>query len=185
MDQPNYLEQFKTAQDLEVAIKELIAQHRDAQNKSLGVMFRVQVPPNSLTLYKEGHQGADSDGNLYKLVHGVRVCDYNFETSTNLNYVIPDSTCGLSFSRTYSHLKATQKMLARHANGYQKPGPANVAWWILGDFAVPDGLEFVPDPKDNSHYVLAVTKRMHIRTLVGKLTLIAYRMHVLRDNMTR
>jgi hypothetical protein len=76
-------------------------------------------------------------------------------------------------------------MLARHANGYQKPGPANVAWWILGDFAVPDGLEFVPDPKDTSHYVLAVTKRMHIRTLVGKLTLIAYRMHVLRDNMTR
>ena len=109
MDQPNYLEQFKTAQDLELAIKELITKHREAQNNSLGVMFRVQVPPNGITLYTEGHQGADSEGNLYKLVHGVRVCDYNFETSTNLNYVIPDRTCGLSFSRTYSHLKATQK----------------------------------------------------------------------------
>lgn len=73
----------------------------------------------------------DSEDNLYKLIEGIRVCYYNFETSTNLDYVISDRTCGLYFSCTYSHLKVTQKMLARHANEYQKPEPANVAWGIL------------------------------------------------------
>jgi hypothetical protein len=118
-------------------------------------------------------------------VRGVRVFEYNFEQSTNLNYVLPDRTCGLSFSKSFSHLKATQKMLSRHAQGYQKPGPANVAWWILGEFSIPDGLEFVEDPKDKAHYFLAVTKRMHVISLVRKLRLISYRMHILIDAMAR
>lgn len=180
-----YLEQFKTAEDLEKVIKDLIKEHREARKTKLGVMFRVVIPPNSPTIYKEGHQGKDSEGNLYKLVEGVRVCDFKFEKSTNLEYVLPDRTCGLSFSRTFSHLKGTQKMLARHANGYKKPGPANVSWWILSEFPVPGGLEFVPDPKDNSHYFLAVTERMHITVLVGKLKRIAYHMTIMKDNMTK
>jgi len=115
----------------------------------------------------------------------VRVCDYKFEKSTDLEYVLPDRTCGLSFSRTFSHLKGTQKMLARHAKGYKKPGPANVSWWILSKCDMPKGLEFVPDPKDNSHYFLAVTERMHIDILLGKLKRISFHMNVMIDNMTQ
>ena len=184
MDKNEPLEQFKTAQDLGDVISKLLKEHREAKRTKLGVMFRVVIPPNSATIYEEGHQGRDRGGSLYKLVRGIRVCDFKFEESTNLEYVLPDLSCGLSFSRTFSHLKSTQKMLARHAKGFNKPGPANVSWWILSKCDMPDGLAFVPDPKDTSHYFLAVTKRMHVRELVRKLTLIAYHMTTLRDGMT-
>lgn len=184
------LEQFKTAENLETAITNLIKEHREAKNKkstasSLGVMFRVVIPPNTPTIYEEGHQGKDKEENLYKLVNGVRICDYKFEKSTNFENVLADPTCGLSFSRSFSHLKGTQKMLARHANGYKKPGPANVSWWILSKYPMPDGLAFVKDPKNNSHYFLAVTKDMHIDVLVGKLKRIAYHMTIMKDGMTK
>jgi hypothetical protein len=185
MENNQPLELFKTAHDLEKVIKDLINEHREAKKNRLGVMFRVVIPPNSPTIYEEGYQGKDKEGNLYKLVQGVRICDYKFEKSTNLEYVLSDRTCGLSFSRTFSHLKGTQKMLARHANGYNKPGPANVSWWILSKCDMPSGLEFIPDPKDNSHYFLAVTERMHITVLVGKLQRIAYHMSVMKDQMTK
>jgi len=185
MGKDGSLELFKTAHDLEVVIKNLIHEHRDAKKSKLGIMFRVVIPPNSPTVYEEGCQGKDKEGNLYKLVNGVRVCDYKFEKSTNLEYVMPDLTCGLSFSRTFSHLKSTQKMLARHAKGYKQPGPANISWWILSKCDMPESLEFVKDPKDNSHYFLAVTKRMHINELVGKLKRIAYHMSIMKDGMVR
>ncbi len=145
------------------------------KRNQLGVMFRVVVPPNGPTNYIEGTQGR------YRLVEGVRVCDYNFEKATNLEWVIPDLTMGLSFSKTLSHLKNTRKMLSRHAKGLNKPGPANVAWWILEGRDLPDGMQFVQDVKDKSHYFLTVTKRMHIKTLVRNLQLIAYKMTVAKD----
>jgi hypothetical protein len=138
-------------------------------------MFRVVVPPNTPTSYQEGHQGP------YKLVEGVRVCDYKFETSTGLDYVLPDRASGLSFSKSFSHLKNTRKMLSRHAKGFNNPGPANMAWWILSECDIPSGLEFVKDPKNNSHYFLAATERMHISTLITKLKLVSYHMSVMKD----
>lgn len=178
MTESKQLDQFKTIEDLQQAIESLIKEHRVAQDaRQLGVMFRVVVPPNDATTYQEGHQGG------YRLVEGVRVCDYKFETATGLQYVIADRTCGLSFSKSYSHLKNTRKMLSRHARGYKKPGPAHVAWWILSEFPVPDGMEFVRDPKDNNHYFLAVVERMHITTLVSKLKAIARHMTVMKDCM--
>jgi len=78
-------------------------------------------------------------------------------------------------------------MLARHAKGYNKPGPANVSWWILSKCDMPSGLKFVQDPKDKAHYFLAVTERMHIDVLVRKLKLklIAYHMTTMKDGMTK
>jgi len=178
MKDDEILEQFKTIEDLKFVIDSLIKEHRDAKNsKKLGVMFRVVIPPNEATTYKEGHQGG------YKLVEGVRVCDYEFETLTGLEYVIPDRTCGLSFSKSFSHLKNTRKMLSKHAKGYKKPGPANIAWWILSQCPIPQGLEFVKDPKNNNHYFLAVTERMHVKTLVTKLKFISFHMTIMKDCM--
>ena len=138
-------------------------------------MFRVVIPPNSETKYVEGHQGP------YDLVMGVRICDYDFEASSGLEWVLPDRTKGLSFSKTFSHLKNTRKMLAKHARGYNEPGPANVAWWILSKCDIPLGLEFIQDPKNKHHYFLAATEKMHIRTLVEKLELIACYMTTMKD----
>lgn len=169
-------EQFKTVKDLQVVINDLISAHRDAkQNRPLGVMFRVQVPPNDPTLYKEGFQGP------YKLVEGIRLCDYTFEKSSGFEYVIDDPNAGLSFSRTFSHLNNTRKMLARHANGYRQPGRANVTWWILSECDVPKGLAFRQDPKNKDHYFLAVTERMKVTDLVKKLKLVAFHMNTILD----
>lgn len=178
MSNDGEIDQFKTVEDLRLAIEGLIAAHRDAAKKRpLGVMFRVVVPPNEATTYVEGAQGP------YQLIQGVRVCDYTFEKNTGLQYVIPDPHSGLSFSKTFSHLNNTRKMLARHAKGYKKPGPANVAWWVLSKCDVPPGLQFVQDPKNKHHYFLAATERMHISELVSKLKLIACHMSIMKDCM--
>ncbi|GLS26023.1 hypothetical protein [Marinibactrum halimedae] len=175
MDETQYIGQFKTIEDLGDIVNKLINDHRDAKNGTLGVMFRVVVPPNKPTSYQEGHQGP------YKLTEGVRVCDYKFEKSTGLEWVIPDPTMGLSFSKTFSHLKSTRKMLSRHAKGKNNPGPAHIAWWILEDRDLPQGMAFTKDPKNKHHYFLAVTERMHINTLVKNLQLIAYKMSIIKD----
>ncbi len=41
MGKEGYVEQFKTVGDLQEAINKLIAEHRIAKKKELGVMFRV------------------------------------------------------------------------------------------------------------------------------------------------
>lgn len=178
MEDDGVLEQFRTHEDLRVVVDKLIKEHRDAKNNKLGVMFRVVVPPNETTTYEEGHQGP------YVLVKGVRVGDYKFKESTNLETVIADRTCGLSFSKNFSHLKSTQKMLARHANGYNQPGPANVSWWILSEYKPPQGLEFVKDPKESSHYFLAAVEEMHVDQLVSKLKSVANHMAIMKDAMS-
>lgn len=175
MSKEGYVEQFKTVEDLGLVINRLIQEHREAKKRKLGVMFRVVVPPNEPTLYQEGSQGP------YTLVSGVRVGDYTFEASSGYEWIVPDPNAGLSFSRTYSHLKSTWKMLRKHAKGANQAGPANVAWWVLENRDMPDGMEFVRDPKRKDHYFLAVTKRMHISTLITNLKFIGYKMTVIKD----
>jgi len=175
MEDGKYVEQFKTVDDIRDVINTLIEEYRNAKKGKVGVLFRVKVPPNSSTLYKEGHQGN------FRLVQGVRVGDYTFDKNSNFEWVLEDREAGLSFSKTFSHLKGKQKMLSKHAMGYQKPGPADVAWWILESNELPDGMEFVRDPDDRSHYFLAVTRRMHISKLVENLKFISFRMNLAKD----
>lgn len=173
MTDEGYVEQFKTVGELQEAIDRLIAEHRTAKNKELGVMFRVVVPPNDATVYKEGSQGP------YQLVHGIRVGDYTFDTT--LEWVLPDPTAGLSFSKSFSHLKSTWKMLRNHAKGKNQPGPANVASWILESRKMPEDMAFTKDPKNNNHYFLSVTKKMHVSTLITNLKLIGHAMTIMKD----
>ena len=173
MSKEGYIQQFKTVGQLQDSIDKLIAEHRIAKQKELGVIFRVVIPPNDSTLYKEGSQGP------YQLIHGVRVGDYTFDTT--LEWVLPDPEAGLSFSKSFSHLKNTWKMLRKHAKGKNQSGPANIASWILEARKIPDGMEFKKDPKNNNHYFLTVTKRMHISTLVTNLKLISYSMTIFKD----
>ena len=82
----------------------------------------------------------------------------NSKKVQTLEWVIADPTCGISFSKSFSHLKNKRKMLSRHAKGYKKPGPANISWWILGESNVPDGLKFIQDPNDKHHYFFSSHK---------------------------
>lgn len=72
-------------------------------------------------------------------------------------------------------------MLKKHAKGYKRSGPTDVAWWILEKCPIPDGMLFVKDPKQKNHYFLAVTERMHVDALVKKLRFISFRMNLARD----
>lgn len=173
MDNDAYVNQFKTVGELQEVIDKLIEEHRNAKQAQLGVMFRVVIPPNEATIYREGSQGT------YQLVHGVRIGDYTFDTT--LEWVLPDSTAGLSFSKSFSHLKSTWKMLKKHAKGKNQTGPANVASWILESRPIPDGMAFVKDPKNNNHYFLAVTEKMHVSKLVTNLKLISHAMSIMKD----
>jgi len=168
--------QFKTVEDLRAVISDLIIQHREAKRVKLGVMFRVVIPPNTATLYEEDHQGPG-----IVLVEGVRVGDYKFETSSALEWVIPCDQSGLSFSRTWSHLKDTRNMLKRFNKIDDIQQPTNVGWWILDDERVPKDMKFVLDKKKKNHYFLTVTKRMHISDLVSKLEWVAQRMSIIKD----
>lgn len=173
MGDSKYVEQFKCIEDISEYINQLIEEHRNRKQQKLGIMFRVVIPPNDPTLYKESP---------YKLVEGVRICDYHFDTATNCQWVLPDPQAGLSFSRTFSHLKNTRKMLARHAKGRDVPGPADVAWWILESNPIPEGMAFVQDEKSKNHYFLAVVgKPMHISTLISNLRTVAQKMAIVKD----
>ena len=173
MEDHQYVAQFKTVGELQEAIEKLIHEHRTAKGKKLGILFRVVVPPNPATTYAEGSQGP------YTLIHGVRVGDYTFDPS--LEWVLPDPAAGLSFSKSFSHLKNTWKLLKKHAGGKNVPAQANIASWILENRNIPNGMAFTQDPKNNNHYFLSVTEKMHISTLVTNLKLIAHTMSVMKD----
>lgn len=173
MTSDGHVEQFKTVGELQEAIDRLIQEHRIAKNKKLGVMFRVVVPPNNATIYKEGSQGP------YELIQGVRVGDYTFDGT--LEWVLADPTAGLSFSKSFSHLKNTWKMLRKHARGKNLSGATNVASWILESRDIPDGLAFIKDSKNNNHYLLVVTEKMHISKLVAKLKIVGHAMNIMKD----
>lgn len=72
-------------------------------------------------------------------------------------------------------------MLRNHAKGKNNPGPANIASWILESRSIPDGMAFVKDPKNNNHYFLAVTHKIHVSKLVSNLKMISHAMTIMRD----
>ena len=125
-----------------------------------------------LGVYEKGSHGK---GGIH---NGIRECDYEFSAS-DPSWIIPSRKKGLSFSSTLKHTVDTMKFLG----GFQKKGTKiTCAYWILEDnAAIPEDLEFVQDPDNPDHYLLCVTKRMHINTLVSKLNFIAQRMAVMND----
>lgn len=173
MENQQYVAQFKTVGELQEAIDKLIQEHRTAKGKKLGILFRVVVPPNPATTYVEGSQGP------YTLIQGVRVGDYTFDQT--LEWVLPDPAAGLSFSKSFSHLKNTWKMLKKYAGKNGSSGSANVASWILENRHLPRGMAFTQDPKNNNHYFLSVTEKMHVSTLVTNLKLVAHSMTIMKD----
>lgn len=164
--------QLKTLENLEQKIRSLILEHRKRSGSHLGVLFRTVIDPNASTLYKEGHHGKGG------INQGVRECDYKLSKS-DPNWVLASREHGLSFSVSVDHAINTMKFLG----GFQKPGTKiNCAYWILEDSdAIPEDMEFVQDPDNPDHYLLAITKDMKITDLVYKLNWIAQRMTVMKD----
>jgi hypothetical protein len=120
------------------------------------------------TLYTESLEGR------YRTVMGIRICDYRF--SPDLKWVLPDDQMGLSFSGTWQNLKGVYKMVSRG-----KGKPVDV-YWVISGADIPEGLAFVEDrnPKNKSHFFLAVTQQMTAVALVEKLKWVADRMSVIR-----
>ena len=109
-----------------------------------------------------------------QMVHGIREKDYLF--SSCKKWVIPHDQMGLSFSAHWQHLKDKFKMKDRHAKG----GAVNV-YWVLEKADIPEGLEFVPDKRNNQHYLLIVSESMTVYTLAAKLLWVADRMSKISD----
>lgn len=167
-----FVHQLKTVQDIEDRIKVLIDTHRGLKAGKLGVMFRTVIDPNGPTIYEKGHHGKGS------IFDGVRECDFEFSTS-DPSWIMPNRKKGLSFSSTVKHTVGTMKFLG----GFQKKGTKiSCAYWILEDNeAIPEDMEFVQDPDNAEHYLLCITKKMHLNELVSKLTFISQRMAVMND----
>lgn len=167
-----FVHQLKTVQDIGERVDNLIQTYRGLKAGSLGVIFRTLIDPNGPTVYEKGFHGK---GNLFD---GVRECDYVFSTS-DPGWIMPSLKKGLSFSSTVKHTIGTMKFLG----GFQKKGTKmRCAYWILEDNeAIPDNMEFIQDPDNSEHYLLCVTKRMHLSELVSKLNFIAQRMAVMND----
>lgn len=82
---------------------------------------------------------------------------------------------GLSFSAHWQHLKRIYRLKQKVTSKM-----AIDVFWVLEKADIPSGLKFVVDPKDNNHYLLTVTERMTVHTLVTKLNWVADRMSVIR-----
>lgn len=163
--------QLKTFVSIEQKINELIVKYRSLKGGAINVFFRVIVEPNSATLYKEGHQGR---GILHS---GVREADYKFSTSDPF-WIEPSDTHGLSFSSTFNQTKFTIDLLGRFQKNKTQ---INTAYWILEDSQwIPKGMAFRQDPRNPEHYLLAVTERMKLTTLVNNLQMISHRMTVMK-----
>ncbi len=149
------MEQFKTMDDLREYAKEL------------GKFYaRSVIAGEHPTLYVDHSQG--------QMVHGIREKDYLF--SSCKKWVIPHDQMGLSFSAHWQHLKDKFKMKDRHAKG----GAVNV-YWLLEKADIPEGLKFVPDKRNNQHYLLVVSESMTVYALAAKLLWVADRMSKISD----
>lgn len=149
------MEQFKTMDDLREYVK------------SLGQFYaRSVISGEHPTLYLDHNQG--------QMVHGVREKDYLF--SACRTWVLPHDQMGLSFSAHWQHLKDKFKMKNKHA-----AGKAVNVYWVLEASDIPPGLKFVPDKRDKQHYLLTVTEKMTIHSLVTKLSWIADHMSKISD----
>lgn len=92
---------------------------------------------------------------------------------------LTDDQMGLSFSSTWQHLKSVHKMVSRVAGK-----PVDV-YWVLSGADIPSGMSFEPDKRVSKsakgHYLLTVTEKMKISSLVEKLKWVADRMSVIRS----
>lgn len=154
------LYQFKCLTDLQ----EIIAQLN-------GYYARPTPRGSHPTLYPNREEGP------YKTLMGIRVCDYSL--SADGQWVLPDDQMGLSFSSTWQHLKSAHKMVAKISGK-----PVDV-YWVLSGADIPSGMAFVPDRRPSKsakgHYLLTVTEKMKISSLVEKLKWVADRMSVIRN----
>lgn len=102
----------------------------------------------------------------------------NFYT-TNPDWLEASDEHGLSFSATVDHAVGTMKLLGK----FQKPGTKiTCAYWILeNNPMLPSDMKFIVDPESPSHYLLVITKSMHIKDLVAKLTWVSHRMTVMSN----
>jgi len=89
---------------------------------------------------------------------------------------MPHDQMGLSFSSTYKNLKDVYRLKGRH-----NPGKSIEIYWVLEKSDIPPGLKFVADRDKKGHYYLTVTEQMLLKTLVGKLKVLAHRMTVIRN----
>ncbi len=164
--------QLKTLVDIKERVDRLVETHSKLKCGTPGVMFRTAIEPHSPTIYVGESLGRK------KIIQGLKEGDYLF-SSSDPNWIEASDHHGLSFSSTFNQTKFTLDLLGK----FQKPGvQINVAYWILeSSNNLPEDMAFVQDPNNYEHYLLVVTKRMTVATLVGKLTRLAQRMTVMND----
>lgn len=165
-----FVHQLKILENIADVITKLLEKNKKLKDGHPTIFFRTVIEPNDTTLYKEGFHGKGV------LNHGVRGCDYKF-SAANPDWVEASDAHGLSFSSTMEHAVGTIKFLGK----FQKPGTKiKCAYWILEDNPMfPADMKFVVDPDNSSHYLLVITKGMHINELVTKLKQISHRMTVM------
>jgi hypothetical protein len=165
-----FVHQLKILESISDILKKLEEKHNNLKNGKLGVVFRTVIEPNTPAFYQEGFQGKS------KLMEGVRGCDFKFSLA-NPDWVEASSEHGLSFSATMDHAVGTMKFLGK----FQKPKTiVKCAYWILEtNPMIPNDMAFVQDPENPSHYLLTITKGMHISELITNLRLVEYRMTVM------
>lgn len=165
-----FIHQLKILENISEILKVLEEKHNALKSRKPGVVFRTVIEPNTPALYQKGFHGKST------LNEGVRGCDFKF-SAANPDWVEASSEHGLSFSATMDHAISTIRFLGK----FQKPGTkVNCAYWILeNNPMIPEDMEFVQDPENPSHYLLTITKGMHISDLVSKLRRIEHRMTVM------
>lgn len=167
-----FIHQLKILESISEILKALEEKHNSLKSRKPGALFRTVIEPNTPALYKEGSHGRST------LNQGVRGCDFKF-SAANPDWVEASSEHGLSFSATMDHAISTIKFLGK----FQKPGiKVNSAYWILeNNPMIPENMEFVQDTENPSHYLLTITKGMHIKDLVSRLRRIEHRVTVMHD----
>ncbi|NJA06524.1 hypothetical protein HC024_12455 [Methylococcaceae bacterium WWC4] len=150
------LNQFKTL----IELQEIIKQLRNIEKKL--ILARPVVRDEHPTLY------ANASETGYRVVCGVRVCDY--QLSVDERWVEPNEQMGLSFSGEWQHLRGVHKMVSRHAD------KSVDVFWVLGDANLPPGMAFQEDKKKKGHYFLVVVRRMTLSALIENLQWVASRM---------
>jgi hypothetical protein len=153
-------QQFKTMDDLREKIKEY-----------QGWLARPTRQLSHPTLYRKRDV---TDGN--SLIKGTQKGDWFF--SEDHEWVLPHDQMGLSFSSDWQHLKGIYKLKQKH-----NPGCAIHVYWLLEEADIPDGLGFRPDlnPGKKGHYLLTVTDRMTLDSLVKKLKVVARKMSRIKN----